>query len=52
MTKQSNGFALITGASLSIGAVYAERLAERARRDGLQRGLVTLCIGGGRGISH
>jgi short-subunit dehydrogenase len=29
MTTQAKGFALITGASSGIGAVYAERLARR-----------------------
>ncbi len=29
MTEQSKGFALITGASAGIGALYADRLARR-----------------------
>jgi acetyl-CoA C-acetyltransferase len=33
------------------GAVLATRLLHGMRRDGLRRGLVTLCIGGGQGIA-
>ena len=33
------------------GAVLATRLLHAMRRDGLRRGLVTLCIGGGQGIA-
>lgn len=33
------------------GAVLATRLLYSMQRDGLQRGLVTLCIGGGQGIA-
>lgn len=33
------------------GAVLATRLMHSMRRDGLQRGIVTLCIGGGQGIA-
>ena len=33
------------------GAVLATRLLHSMRRDGLKRGLVTLCIGGGQGIA-
>lgn len=33
------------------GAVLATRLIHSMRRDGLKRGLVTLCIGGGQGIA-
>ena len=33
------------------GAVLATRLIHSMRRDGLRRGLVTLCIGGGQGIA-
>lgn len=33
------------------GAVLATRLIHSMRRDGLQRGIVTLCIGGGQGIA-
>jgi len=33
------------------GAVLATRLIHSMRRDGLTRGLVTLCIGGGQGIA-
>jgi acetyl-CoA C-acetyltransferase len=33
------------------GAVLATRLVHSMRRDGLRRGLVTLCIGGGQGIA-
>jgi len=33
------------------GAVLATRLVHSMRRDGLKRGLVTLCIGGGQGIA-
>jgi acetyl-CoA acetyltransferase len=33
------------------GAVLAARLLHAMRRDGIRRGLVTLCIGGGRGIA-
>ncbi|CAG4912288.1 thiolase family protein [Paraburkholderia saeva] len=33
------------------GAVLATRLIHSMRRDGLRRGMVTLCIGGGQGIA-
>jgi acetyl-CoA C-acetyltransferase len=33
------------------GAVLATRLLHSMRRDGLRRGIVTLCIGGGQGIA-
>lgn len=33
------------------GAVLTTRLAHSMRRDGLKRGIVTLCIGGGQGIA-
>jgi acetyl-CoA C-acetyltransferase len=33
------------------GAVLATRLIHSMRRDGLRRGIVTLCIGGGQGIA-
>src|SRR4029077_12341331 len=33
------------------GAVLTTRLIHSMRRDGLTRGLVTLCIGGGQGIA-
>ena len=33
------------------GAVLTTRLIQSMRRDGLRRGLVTLCIGGGQGIA-
>ena len=33
------------------GAVLATRLMHSMQRDGLQRGVVTLCIGGGQGIA-
>ena len=33
------------------GAVLTTRLLHSMRRDGLKRGLVTLCIGGGQGIA-
>jgi acetyl-CoA C-acetyltransferase len=33
------------------GAVLATRLIHAMRRDGLRRGIVTLCIGGGQGIA-
>ena len=33
------------------GAVLTTRLIHSMRRDGLKRGLVTLCIGGGQGIA-
>jgi acetyl-CoA C-acetyltransferase len=33
------------------GAVLAVRLLHSMKRDGLRRGLVTLCIGGGQGIA-
>jgi acetyl-CoA C-acetyltransferase len=33
------------------GAVLATRLLHSMKRDGLKRGLVTLCIGGGQGIA-
>jgi acetyl-CoA C-acetyltransferase len=33
------------------GAVLATRLIHSMRRDGLKRGVVTLCIGGGQGIA-
>lgn len=33
------------------GAVLTARLLHSMRRDGLQRGIVTLCIGGGQGIA-
>jgi acetyl-CoA C-acetyltransferase len=33
------------------GAVLATRLMHAMRRDGIRRGLVTMCIGGGQGIA-
>src|SRR5262249_11229923 len=33
------------------GAVLTTKLIHSMRRDGLRRGLVTLCIGGGQGIA-
>lgn len=33
------------------GAVLTTRLIHSMKRDGLQRGIVTLCIGGGQGIA-
>jgi acetyl-CoA C-acetyltransferase len=33
------------------GAVLTTRLLHAMRRDGLRRGIVTLCIGGGQGIA-
>jgi acetyl-CoA C-acetyltransferase len=33
------------------GAVLATRLMHSMHRDGLRRGIVTLCIGGGQGIA-
>jgi acetyl-CoA C-acetyltransferase len=33
------------------GAVLTTRLIHSMRRDGLNRGIVTLCIGGGQGIA-
>jgi acetyl-CoA C-acetyltransferase len=33
------------------GAVLATRLIHSMRRDGIKRGIVTLCIGGGQGIA-
>jgi acetyl-CoA C-acetyltransferase len=33
------------------GAVLTTRLVHAMRRDGLRRGIVTLCIGGGQGIA-
>jgi acetyl-CoA C-acetyltransferase len=33
------------------GAILATRLIHSMRRDGLKRGVVTLCIGGGQGIA-
>jgi acetyl-CoA C-acetyltransferase len=33
------------------GAVLATRLLHAMRRDGIRRGMVTLCIGGGQGIA-
>jgi acetyl-CoA C-acetyltransferase len=33
------------------GAVLTTKLIHSMRRDGLTRGLVTLCIGGGQGIA-
>jgi acetyl-CoA acetyltransferase len=33
------------------GALLTTRLIHSMRRDGLQRGIVTLCIGGGQGIA-
>ncbi|MEA3087011.1 MAG: acetyl-CoA C-acetyltransferase [Paraburkholderia sp.] len=33
------------------GAVLTTRLMHSMRRDGLKRGIVTLCIGGGQGIA-
>ena len=37
--------------SISTGAVLTTRLLHSMRRDGLKRGVVTLCIGGGQGIA-
>jgi acetyl-CoA C-acetyltransferase len=33
------------------GSVLATRLMHSMRRDGVRRGVVTLCIGGGQGIA-
>lgn len=33
------------------GAVLTTRLLHSMRRDGLKRGLVTLCIGGGQAVA-
>lgn len=33
------------------GAILVTRLLHAMRRDGLSRGVVTLCIGGGQGIA-
>ena len=33
------------------GAVLTTRLLHSMRRDGLKRGIVTMCIGGGQGIA-
>ncbi|MCJ9674853.1 acetyl-CoA C-acyltransferase, partial [Neorhizobium sp. SHOUNA12B] len=33
------------------GAILATRLLHSMQRDGLKRGIVTLCIGGGQGIA-
>jgi acetyl-CoA C-acetyltransferase len=33
------------------GAVLTTRLFRSVRRDGIRRGLITLCIGGGQGIA-
>jgi acetyl-CoA C-acetyltransferase len=33
------------------GAVLTTRILHSMRRDGLKRGVVTLCIGGGQGIA-
>ena len=33
------------------GAVLSTRLIHSMQRDGLERGVVTLCIGGGQGIA-
>ena len=33
------------------GAVLTTRLVHSVRHDGLKRGIVTLCIGGGQGIA-
>ena len=33
------------------GAVLTTRLLHSMKRDGLKRGVVTLCIGGGQGIA-
>ncbi|WP_268745315.1 hypothetical protein [Sphingobium indicum] len=33
------------------GAVLTTRLLHAMKRDGLKRGIVTLCIGGGQGIA-
>jgi acetyl-CoA C-acetyltransferase len=33
------------------GAILTTRLLHSMRRDGLRRGVVTLCIGGGQGIA-
>ncbi len=33
------------------GAILTTRLLHAMRRDGIRRGLVTLCIGGGQGVA-
>ena len=33
------------------GAILTTKLIHSMRRDGLKRGIVTLCIGGGQGIA-
>ena len=40
-----------SAAALATGAVLTTKLIHSIRRDGLTRGLVTLCIGGGQGIA-
>jgi len=36
---------------MATGAILTTRLINSMRRDGLERGVVTLCIGGGQGIA-
>jgi acetyl-CoA C-acetyltransferase len=45
------GDAIINVKGGATGAVLATRLIHSMRRDGLRRGIVTLCIGGGQGIA-
>ena len=46
------GFAIAHGHPISAtGAVLTTRLLHSIRRDGTERGVVTLCLGGGQGIA-
>jgi len=45
------GNAIAHGHPIGATGVLATRLLHSMRRDGLERGIVTLCIGGGQGIA-
>ena len=49
MTRRFGGSR--SGAIGATGAVLTTRLLHSMKRDGLKRGVVTLCIGGGQGIA-